>query len=167
MGSTYGEAAIMKTAILTVCTFFCLQLAAFAGPQAMVKPATDGRWAAMKWLAMVDAGAYSKSWTLASKSFQSSVSKARWVRGMSRAQRFYGKVLSRKLKHSIYATNPPGFAPGEYEILKFNVRLAIKGQATEVVSVELQSNGEWLVAGYHIALKNQIRVLPLKFLDHR
>jgi hypothetical protein len=40
-------------------------------------------------------------------------------------------------------------------------------QAMEVVSMELQGNGKWVVAGYHIALKNQIRIRPLEFLDHR
>jgi hypothetical protein len=167
MWATHGEAAIMKTTILTICTFVCLTPTMVAKPQAIVKPATEGKGAALKWLALIDAGAYRKSWNLASKTFQSSVSRAQWVIGMNRARLFYGKVLSRKFKDSIYAANPPGFAPGEYEILHFKVRLAIKGQATEVVSMELQSNGEWLVAGYHIALKDQIRVRPLKFLDYR
>jgi len=157
----------MKTAILTICTLVCLNLSASAKPQAMVKPRTDGRAIAMKWLALIDAGHYGKSWDVAARPFQTSVTRAGWILGMNRARRFYGKVLSRKFKDKIYATNPPGFAPGEYEILHFKVRFAVKGQATEVVSLELQSNGKWLVAGYHIALKNQIRVHPLEFLDHR
>jgi Protein of unknown function (DUF4019) len=157
----------MKRAILTFCTFFCLNLIVFARPQAMVKPVSEGKDAAMKWLVLVDEGEYGKSWDLSAKPFQTSVTKADWIVGMNRARRFYGKVLSRKFEDSIYAANPPGFAPGEYEILHFKVRLAMKGQATEVVSMELQSNGKWLVAGYHIALKDQIRVRPLEFLDHR
>jgi Protein of unknown function (DUF4019) len=157
----------MKTAILTVCTFFCLSLTVFATPQAMVKPTSEGKGAAIKWLALVDKGEYGRSWDLAAKPFQSSVTKASWIVGMKRARRFYGKVLSRKFEDSTYAANPPGFAPGEYEILRFKVRLGAQGPATEVVSMELQSNGRWLVAGYHIALKNRIRVRPLEFLDHR
>lgn len=157
----------MKTIILTICTLVCLNFSAFAKPQAMVKPATDGRAAAMKWLALIDAGDYGKSWDLAAKPLQASVTRADWILGMNRARRFYGKVLSRKFKDTIYAKNPPGFAPGEYEILHFKVRLAIKGQATEVVSMQLQSDDQWLVAGYHIALKDQIRVHPLESLNHR
>lgn len=167
MWASHREAALMKTTILTICTLVCLNITAFASPQAMVKPATDGRGAAMKWLALIDAGHYGKSWDRAAKPLQTSVTKAGWIVGMNKARRFYGKVLSRKFKDTIYATNPPGFAPGEYEILHFEVKLANKGQATEIVSMELQSNGKWAVAGYHIALKNQIRVRPLEFLDHR
>jgi Protein of unknown function (DUF4019) len=157
----------MKTTILTVCAFFSLSLTVFARPQAMVKPVSEGKDAAMKWLALVDKGEYGKSWDLAAKPFQSSVTKADWIAGMKRARRFYGKVLSRKFQESTYAANPPGFAPGEYEILRFKVRLGAQGPATEVVSMELQSNGKWLVAGYHIALKDRIRVRPLELLDHR
>lgn len=157
----------MKTTILTICTLACLSQTSFAKPQAMVKPATDGRATAMKWLALIDAGDYGKSWDLAAKPLQSSVTRASWILGMNSARRFYGKVLARKFKDTIYAANPPGFVPGEYEIVHFKVRLANRGQATEVVSMELQSNGQWVVAGYHIALKNRIRVRPLEFPDHR
>ena len=157
----------MKASILSLCAFFCLSPAVFARPQAMVKPTSEGKGSALKWLAVVDQGEYGRSWDLAAKPFQASVTRAGWIAGMKSARRFYGKVLSRKFEGSTYAANPPGFVPGEYEILRFKVRLGAQGPATEVVSMELQSNGKWLVAGYHIALKNQIRVRPLEFLDHR
>jgi hypothetical protein len=157
----------MKTAALTICTLFCLNLALLAEPQAMVKPRTDGRGAAMQWLAVVDAGKYRTSWDLASKTFQASVSKAHWALGMDKVRRFYGEVLSRKFKDSAYAVNPPGFAPGEYEMVLFKVRLGMQGAATEAVFMEMKSYGVWQVAGYTITLKNQVQVLPLKFLNHR
>ncbi|HEX5412209.1 MAG TPA: DUF4019 domain-containing protein [Terriglobia bacterium] len=121
----------------------------------------------MKWLALLDEGDYGKSWELSAKPFQSSVSKAGWIVGMTKARRFYGRVLSRKFETSTYAANPPGFAPGEYEILRFAVSFRAQGAATEVVSMELQDDGKWLVAGYHITLKNQIRVRPLESLYYR
>ncbi|TAM82155.1 MAG: DUF4019 domain-containing protein [Acidobacteria bacterium] len=157
----------MKTAILTISASFCLNLAVFLRPQAIVKPATDGRGAAVKWLALVDSGEFGKSWDLSAKPFQSSISKADWIVGMNKARRFYGKTLSRRFEDSTYAANPPGFVPGEYEILRFAVSFRAQGPATETISMELQSNGKWLVAGYHIALKNQIRVRPLEFFDYR
>lgn len=155
----------MKTAILAICVW--LSLTAFAKPQAMVEPATDGRDVAMKWLALIDAGGYGKCWDLAATPLQSSVTKASWILGMNRARLYYGKVLSRKFKEAIYATNPPGFPPGEYEILQFKVRFSNRGQATEFVSMKMQSDGEWLVAGYHIDLENPVRIRPLEFPDHR
>lgn len=157
----------MKTAILTICALVCLNLSAFAKPQAIVKPPTEGKGTAMKWLALIDAGEYGKSWDAAAKTFQASVTRSGWILGMDQALRYYGKPLSRKCKDTIYAANPPGFAPGEYEILKFDVRLSNKGQGTEVISLEMQNNGKWLVAGYHLELINQIRARPLEFLDHR
>jgi Protein of unknown function (DUF4019) len=141
---------LMKTAILTICTFFCLTLATSAKPQAMVKPTTDGRGAAMKWLRLVDEGAYGKSWDLAAKSFRSRMTKAEWVAGMKKFRAHYGKVSSRKFKESMYALNPPGFVPGEHETLRFTINLARRGRATEVVSMVMQNKGEWRVSGYSI-----------------
>lgn len=165
MVASHRERNLMKTAILAVCVW--LSLVASAKPQAMVKPATDGRDVAVKWLALIDAGGYAKCWDLAATPLQSSVTKAGWILGMSRARRFYGKVLSRKFKETVYATNPPGFPPGEYEILQFKVRFSTRGEATEFVSMKMQSDGGWLVAGYHIELKNAVRTRPLELLYHR
>lgn len=157
----------MRAAIIITCVSLCLSLSSFAAPQAIVKPTSEGKGAAIKWLALVDGGEYGKSWESAAKPFQASISRAGWIVGMTKARRFYGRVLSRKLETSTYAANPPGFVPGEYEILRFEVNFRARGAATETVSMELQSNGKWLVAGYHISLKNHIRVRPLEFLDHR
>jgi Protein of unknown function (DUF4019) len=165
MWATRGEKNLMKIAIVAIC--FWLSLAALAKPQAMVEPATDGRDVALKWLALIDSGGYGKCWDLAATPLQSSVTKAGWILGMSRARRFYGKVLSRKFKETVYATNPPGFPPGEYEILQFKVRFSARGEATEFVSMKMQTDGQWLVAGYHIELKNAVRTRPLEFLYHR
>lgn len=157
----------MKAAIRTICAVVCLNLTVFAAPQAMVRPPSEGKGAAIRWLVMLDQGEYGKSWDVSAKPFQSSVTKAGWIVGMTKARRFYGKVLSRKFESSSYAANPPGFAPGEYEILRFKVDFRAQGAATEIVSMELQRNGKWLVAGYHISLQDQIRVRPLEFLDYR
>lgn len=157
----------MKRAIRTICALVCLNLTAFAAPQAIVKPTSDGKEAAIKWLALLDEGEYGKSWEQSAKPFKSSITKAGWIVGMTKARRFYGRVLSRKFESSAYAANPPGFVPGEYEILRFEVSFRAQGAATEIVSMELQSNGKWLVAGYHISLKNHIRVHPLELLDYR
>ena len=157
----------MRAAMLIICASLSLNLNFFAAPQAIVKPTSEGKGAAIKWLALVDEGDYGKSWESAAKPFQSSISRAGWIVGMTKARRFYGTVLSRKFANSTYAANPPGFAPGEYEILRFEVNFRARGAAIETVSMELQSNGKWLVAGYHISLKNHIRVRPLEFLDHR
>ena len=155
----------MKTAILTICVW--LGATALVKPQAMVRPATDGREAAAKWLALVDADAYGACWALASKAFQSSVSKPRWVIGMNRARRFYGKVLARKFKNAVYSANPPEFAPGEYELLRYQVDLALQGPATEVVLMVMEGPGQWQVAGYTIVLKNEVWIQPLDFLNDR
>ena len=157
----------MNTSILAICAAFCLNLAVLRAHQAIIKPVQEGKGTAVKWLALVDDGDYGKSWDVSAKPFQSSVTRADWIVGMNKARRFYGKVLSRKFESSTYAANPPGFVPGEYEILRFEVNFRVQGRATEIVSMELQNNGKWLVAGYHISLKNQIRVRPLDFLDDR
>jgi Protein of unknown function (DUF4019) len=141
----------MKAGILTIFSFFCLNLFMFAKPQAMVKPSTDGRWTAVRWLELVDAGQYAASWKLAAKSFQAGVTKAEWIAGMKKVRALYGKVLSRKFKDSMYAVNPPGFPAGEHETLQFTINLARRGQAAEVVSMIMQKNGKWRVAGYSIA----------------
>ena len=157
----------MKTAILTVCTLICTSLTVPARPQATVKPMKDGKSAAIKWLELLDAGHSGACWDQAAKTLRNGVSRSEWIAGMSRARRFYGRVLSRKFRNSAYASNPPGYTPGEYEILHFKVRLAIQGQATEAVSMVMGSKGAWLVAGYAITLKDGVRVHPLKCPDDR
>jgi hypothetical protein len=141
----------MKTAILTICTLFCLNLAMAANPQAMVKPTTEGKGAALKWLRLVDKGAYGKSWDLAAKSFHARMTKTEWVAGMKKFHARYGKVLSRKFKDALYTVNPPGFEPGEHETLRFDINLAKRGSATEIVSMVMQKNGNWRVSAYSIA----------------
>jgi hypothetical protein len=155
--ATHREVVMLKTGILTICIVLCLNLAVFGKPQAMVKPATDGRRAALEWLALVDAGRYSASWNRADKLLQSRITRAEWAAGMKKVRALCGKVLSRKFKGSVFAVNPPGLPPGEHETLQFTIKLARHGQATEIVSMIMQSNGEWRVTGYHIAPINTFR----------
>jgi len=157
----------MRTGTLTISVLLLLNVVMFAGPQAMVKPSTDGRGTAEQWLRLVDAGRYAASWNQAAKSFQSRITKEEWITGMEKARTFYGKVLSRKFKKAAFDVNPPGFPSGEYETLWYKTRLAIAGTALEVVSMEREGGGAWRVSAFYVVPERKLRFLPLEFLDHR
>ena len=140
----------MKRTIITICTLLCLGQPSFANPQAMVKPTSDGRKAALKWLGLLDRGQYAASWDRAAKHFQERVTKADWIAGMKKLRQQYGKVQSREFKGSTFDVNPPGLPAGEHETLRFAVKLARRGRAGEVVSLIMQKDGEWRVSGYYL-----------------
>lgn len=157
----------MKTASLTICALFFVDLLAIARPQAMVKPSTDGRGPAAQWLRLMDDGRYAASWSLAAKSLQSRISEEEWITGMRKVRAFFGRVMSRKFENAAFDINPPGLPSGEYETIWYKIRLAIEGTAIEIVSMEREGGGKWRVRAFSIAPEKKLRFLPLQFLNHR
>jgi len=150
----------MRTANLTICELLLFNLLLMARPQAMITPSTDGRKAAEHWLGLVDGGRYAASWNRAARSFQSGINQNKWIAGMKKVRMSYGKVLSRKFENASFDVNPPGFPSGEYETLRYKIRLAIAGTAVEVVSMK-REGGEWRVSAFSIVTDQKRRPLPL------
>src|SRR5450432_1414463 len=64
--------------------------------------------AALKWLALTDAGDYARGWDAASALFQASISKSNWDAALVNSRQPLGRLLSRKLKSASYTRSLPG-----------------------------------------------------------
>jgi uncharacterized protein DUF4019 len=106
--------------------------------------------AAEQWLALVDAGKYSQSWTDAAMYFRKAVEQNAWVSQVGAVRDPLGKELSRKLQSATYKTSLPGAPDGEYVVLVFDSTFENKKTASELVTPMRETDGTWRVSGYFI-----------------
>lgn len=106
--------------------------------------------AAQKWLSVVDSGQYAESWQQASAYFRNAVTREKWEQSLRGVRKPLGKLVSRKLKTSMYKSSLPGAPDGEYVVMQFDTSFAQKKSAVETVTMVLDKDGQWRVAGYFI-----------------
>jgi hypothetical protein len=61
-----------------------------------------------------------------------------------------GKMISRKLKTSVYKTMLPGAPDGQYVIIQFETSSQNKESAIETVTPMFDKDARWRVSGYFI-----------------
>ncbi|HBG60588.1 MAG: hypothetical protein A2Y03_00760 [Omnitrophica WOR_2 bacterium GWF2_38_59] len=105
---------------------------------------------ALKWVNLIDEEAYDKSWDEAAAFFKQAVVKDLWVETVEKVRVPFGKVLKRDLIDSQYLTSLPGVPDGEYMVMQFAAEFEKKEKAIETITVMLDEDGEWRVAGYYI-----------------
>lgn len=106
--------------------------------------------AAQAWLEWVDAGDFAKTWDAAASFFKEAVTQAEWVKTAQTFRPPLGKMVSRKLKTTQYATSLPGAPDGHYVVIQFDTVFERKQSAVETVTPMLDTNGQWRVSGYFI-----------------
>ncbi len=106
--------------------------------------------AAQKWLAGIDAGHYAESWTNAAESFQDTLTSEKWVAAMNSVRKPLGKLKIRTVSSAVKTAQLPGMAEGQYVVMQFSTAFANLNTATETVTFELATNGEWKASGYYI-----------------
>jgi hypothetical protein len=106
--------------------------------------------AAKSWLQLVDEGAYGQSWSQAAEYFRKNVSEEQWKTAIDGVRKPLGKVLSRKVINSTYATMLPGAPDGQYVVIQFETSFENKASAVETVTPMMDSDGKWHVSGYYI-----------------
>ena len=111
------------------------------------KPAT---LAAQAWVSLIDDGNYSQSWKEAAASFQGAVKEKAWENSMKKFRQPLGALVSRKVKTTQSATNPPGAPAGQYVVMQFETAFQEKNYAIETVTLVLDNEGKWKAAGYFI-----------------
>jgi hypothetical protein len=104
---------------------------------------------AEKWLALVDAGKYSESWSEAAEYFRNAVTQDQWQQKLRAVRTPLGKVISRKLKTAAFRSQLPGAPDGQYVVIQFKTSFRNKRSAIETVTPMLE-NGIWKVSGYYI-----------------
>lgn len=127
----------------------CLLMAGIAGAQAPEKEKA-AITAAEQWLGLVDAGKYAGSWTEAAGYFKNAVTQEKWVKSLKAARDPLGKLISRKVKSTTYATSLPGAPNGEYVVIRFETSFENKKSAIETVTPMLEKDSKWRASGYFI-----------------
>jgi hypothetical protein len=106
--------------------------------------------AARAWLALVDAGEYSKSWDESAEFFKGVVPKSQWETSLKGVRKPLGKLIKRKVWERRYTRSLPAAPDGEYVVIKFNTSFENKKKAVETVTPMLDEDGQWRVSGYYI-----------------
>jgi len=106
--------------------------------------------AAKTWLALIDNGNYSQSWSESSGFFQRALTEADWKSALEKSRKPLGNLVSRQLKTTQHAAALPGAPNGSYVIMEFETSFAGMPSAVETVTFALEQDGQWKAAGYFI-----------------
>jgi len=102
------------------------------------------------WLKLVDDGKYDESWKQSGKLFQTAVNQAAWSKQLDTVRGSLGKVSSRSVKSTQYATSLPGAPDGEYVVVQYDTSFEMKRTAVETITPMKEADGSWRVSGYFI-----------------
>jgi len=106
--------------------------------------------AALRWLALTDNGEYAHSWDQAANMFQGAITRENWISAVINARQPLGKVVSRKVKSSLYTRSLPGAPEGEYVVIQYDTQFEKKPTASEYVTPFREKDGSWRVSGYFV-----------------
>jgi len=129
-------------------------LLALSGFPAAVLAADDdtsaARAAAGDWLKKLDLADAAGTWESAASAFKASVTAPAWQQAAQSLQAQYGALRSRTEKSATFARSLPGAPEGRYVILQFDAVFEKKARSVETVTVALDRDGAWHVAGYFV-----------------
>ncbi|MCK4501980.1 MAG: DUF4019 domain-containing protein [Desulfuromonadales bacterium] len=107
--------------------------------------------AATHFFELVDAGNYKGSWDACSSYLKSEVAQADWTKRLAAVRSVAGKLIDRKQKDYVYTNNVGESIPvGEYMVYHFDSQFENKDHLLETVTVMLEMDKSWRVAGYFI-----------------
>jgi ABC-type molybdate transport system substrate-binding protein len=100
---------------------------------------------------LIDAGQYAQSWETCAAYLKKEVPKEEWVKKLSAVRSVAGKLLERKQNDYTYTKNTDeGIPNGEYMVYHFDSKFENKDHLTETVTVMLEADNVWRIAGYFI-----------------
>ena len=134
-----------------------LLLMTLAQAQSMAPEQREALNAAERWLVPVDAQRYADAWAMTAESFKTTVGRQEFRDGIGKIRKDYGRVVTRKAEKLGFIGEPPnpndadaGPKQGLQVAILFDTKFAGNKQAAEEVSVVLEKDGLWRVAGYYI-----------------
>ncbi len=135
-------------------------LAAFVGAasaQTMMPAQREALNAAERWLVPVDAQRYGDAWTMAAEAFKTKVPRATFRDGIAKIRKDYGKVEAREGERMAFRGDVPApdqpdaqAKPGTEVSILFATTFAGSRKAQEEITMVLEKDGVWRVAGYYI-----------------
>ena len=106
--------------------------------------------ASKDWLKRLDAADYSGTWEAAASMFKSAVSGQAWQQASQSVRSPLGAVRSRTDRSATFTKSLPGAPVGQYVVVQFDTTFENKANGVETVTVVLDQDGTWRVAGYFI-----------------
>lgn len=135
-----------------VASIFTLLLLTGASPpdSATDAPEADAQAAALKWLGLVDARDYARSWSTSATHLKNSVTQAQFASGVAAVRKPLGAVRSRKISSAKFAKSLPDAPDGDYVVIQFTTTFEHVKNATETVTPLKEPDGQWRVSSYYI-----------------
>lgn len=107
-------------------------------------------YAAAEFLLLVDTEEYAQSWDVASDALKKILSQDAWNKEIEEIRSFLGPVVER-VKHKVtYSDSAPDVPPGEYVVMTFISRFEFREKVVETLTLMLNDENEWKVAGYFL-----------------
>ena len=103
-----------------------------------------------EWLKKLDAADYSGTWEAAASMFKSAVSVQAWQQASQSVRSPLGALRSRRDRSATFARSLPGVPDGQYVVVQFDTTFESKAKGIETVTLALDQDGTWRVAGYFI-----------------
>ena len=132
-------------------------LASVVIAQTMMPAQRDALNAAERWLVPVDSQRYGDAWAMASETFKAKVPRDTFRDGIAKIRLDYGKLVKRSGEKMAFRGEAPApdqpdsqTKPGTEVAILFDTTFAGSKQAQEEVTMVLEKDGIWRVAGYYI-----------------
>ncbi len=138
---------LSTAALLVLCA---LPVIARATPDANAAAQSAAQSAASAWLKKLDAADYAATWHAAAALFKGAVSAQAWQQAAQQVRGPLGALRQRADKSISFTRALPGVPDGQYVVIQFDTRFENKASSVETVTVALDPDGGWRVAGYFI-----------------
>jgi len=106
--------------------------------------------AATEFLSLVDADKFPSSYELCATLLKEKVSQQDWVNQLSKTRALAGQLVSRAQQDMTYSTTAKDSPDGEYILIVYESKYQRKSDAQEIITVMLDKDSTWRVAGYFI-----------------
>ena len=128
-----------------------------ASAQTMMPAQREALNAAERWLVPVDAQRYNDAWAMAAESFKAKVPRDKFREGIAGIRKDFGKNVKRSGEKMAFRGDVPAPdqadqqpKPGAEVAILFDSTFAGNKQAQEELTMVLEKDGIWRVAGYYI-----------------
>ena len=110
--------------------------------------------AATHFLELLDSEQYDQSWEVCASYLKNDISKEEWVKRLSAVRSVAGQLLERKQKSYTYTKDSveakANIPAGEYMVYYFDSKFQNKDHLIETLTIMLEEDENWRVAGYFI-----------------
>lgn len=117
--------------------------------------------AAKNYVTDLDQGRYAETWEKGGILFQSTITKANWVKNLDLTRKPFGKVLSRALEAEHIISDPYDPTEGIFMVIEYQTAFENAPQGREHLILRLGPNDEWRVGSYEV-YRHTMEKLPEK-----